>query len=364
MRLSGTARLELFSAAEIARAAGVGEADVRSVLASGEVVAFRQRFVAPADAVALVRHLARRHNETVFERAPLRLVLERKRRAGLSLAASGFVHALLALLLGAFGLVNWLSANETEEEIPQEVHLVYLMSPGPGGGGGGGGLKMELNPPPAERKAPAPAPPKKISSPVVTVRRPPPPVRSTARLTKPIEPPVITPKPVDRPPVPPPQVVQAPVRAIPANPVDTTGLLASRSTATSQGSGTDGGVGSGAGTGMGSGQGSGIGPGTGGGTGGGPYGPGSGIEPPRVLTEVRPTYTDEARRRAIQGAVSLEVVVTQSGRVGNVRVLRGLGAGLDQKAIDAVRQWRFVPAKRQGAPVDVVVQVSVEFNLR
>jgi TonB family protein len=363
MQASGTARLELFSATEIARAAGVGEQEVHQLLASGEVVAFRQRFVAPVEAVALVRHLSRRHTQTVFDRAPLRLVLERKRRAGLSLVASGFVHAMLALLLGAFGLVNWLKANDTEEQVPQEVHLVYLMSPGPGGGGGGGGLKMELNPPPAQRAAPAPAL-KKISSPVVTVRRPPPPVRSTARLTRPIEPPVVTPKPIDRPPLPTPQVVQAPIRSIPANPVDATGLLASRSTATSQGSGIEGGVGSGAGTGAGEGQGAGVGKGTGGGTGGGPYGPGSGIEPPRVLTEVRPTYTDEARRRAIQGSVSLEVVVTDSGRVGNVRVLRGLGAGLDQKAIDAVRQWRFAPARRQGVPVDVVVQVSVEFNLR
>lgn len=363
MQAHGTARLELFSAAEIARAAGVGEPEVHRLLASGEVVAFRQRFVPSADAVALVRHLAHRHQHAVFDRAPLRLVLERKRRTGLSLAASGFVHALVALLLGAFGLVHWLEAKDTEEQVPQEVHLVYLMSPGPGGGGGGGGLQMELNPPPAQRAAPAPAP-RKISSPVVTVRRPPPPVRSTARLPRPVEPPVIVPKPIDRPPEPPSQVVQAPVRSIPTNPVDTTGLLASRSTASSQGPGTDGGVGSGSGTGSGEGQGAGIGPGTGGGTGGGPYGPGAGIEPPRVLTEVRPTYTDEARRRAVQGAVSLEVVVTSSGRVGNVRVLRGLGAGLDQKAIDAVRQWRFAPAKRQGVPVDVVVQVSVEFSLR
>ena len=363
MQASGTARFELFSAAEIARAAGVAEADVRQVLATGDVVAFRQRFVAPKEAAALVRHLTGGHNTTPFDRAPLRLVLERKRRAGLSLAASGFVHAMLALLLGAFGLINWLSAKDTEEQIPQETHLVYLMSPGPGGGGGGGGLKMELTPPPAERQAPTPAV-KKISSPVVTVRRPPPPVRSTTRLSRPIDPPRVVPKPLDTPKPDAPQVVQAPVRPIPANPVDTAGLLASRSTAESQGPGTDGGVGSGAGTGTGQGDGSGIGPGTGGGTGGGPYRPGSGIEPPRVLTEVRPTYTEEARRRGVQGAVALEVVVLQSGRVGNVRVTRGLGSGLDQKAIDAVRQWRFAPARRQGSPVDVVVQVSVDFNLR
>ena len=49
---------------------------------------------------------------------------------------------------------------------------------------------------------------------------------------------------------------------------------------------------------------------------------------------------------------------------GDVRVLQGLGAGLDQRAIDAVRQWRFAPARRQNAPVDVIVEVAVEFKLR
>ena len=132
----------------------------------------------------------------------------------------------------------------------------------------------------------------------------------------------------------------------------------------SQGPGTGGGVGTGAGVGVGEGSGGGIGPGTGGGTGGGPYQPGAGIDPPTVVREVRPTYTDEARRRSIEGDVLLEIVVRRDGSVGNVRVRRTLGAGLEQKAIDAVRQWRFVPAKKQGVPVDVIVDVSVEFKLR
>jgi TonB family protein len=66
----------------------------------------------------------------------------------------------------------------------------------------------------------------------------------------------------------------------------------------------------------------------------------------------------------VEGDVVLEIVVQRDGTVGNVRTLRSLGAGLDQKAADAVRQWRFNPARRQGVPVDVVVQVSVEFKLR
>jgi protein TonB len=115
---------------------------------------------------------------------------------------------------------------------------------------------------------------------------------------------------------------------------------------------------------MGEGRGSGIGPGSGGGIGGGPYQPGAGIEPPTLVREVRPLYTDEARKQSIAGDVDLEIVVRRDGTVGNIRIVRGLGAGLVEKAVEAVRQWRFTPAKRQGAAVDVVVQVSVEFKLR
>ena len=115
---------------------------------------------------------------------------------------------------------------------------------------------------------------------------------------------------------------------------------------------------------MGEGTGSGIGPGSGGGTGGGPYRPGAGITPPGLLREVRPDYTEEARRRGVEGDVVLEIVVRADGSVGAVKVLHGLGAGLDQRAADAVRQWRFSPARRFGAPVDVMVEVAVEFKLR
>jgi TonB family protein len=113
-----------------------------------------------------------------------------------------------------------------------------------------------------------------------------------------------------------------------------------------------------------SGTGPGIGPGSGGGTGGGPYRGGSGITPPSLLREVKPDYTEEGRRRGIEGEVELEIVIRHDGSVGDVRLLHGLGSGLDERAIDAVRQWRFSPATRQGAPVDVFVQVSVEFRLR
>jgi TonB family protein len=88
------------------------------------------------------------------------------------------------------------------------------------------------------------------------------------------------------------------------------------------------------------------------------------VEPPRLLREVKAEYTDEARRRGLSGEVLLEIIVRRDGSVGDVTIRRGLGAGLDQRAVQAVRQWRFEPARRRGAPVDVVVEVAVEFMLR
>jgi protein TonB len=142
------------------------------------------------------------------------------------------------------------------------------------------------------------------------------------------------------------------------------GALQARNESVSLGSGAGGGTGAGRGTGDGEGLGSGIGPGVGGGTGGGPYRAGSGVEPPRLLREVKAKYTDDARRRGTTGNVILEIVINRDGNVGDVSVRRGLGAGLDERAIEAVRQWKFAPARRLGEPVDVIVEVAVEFMLR
>jgi TonB family protein len=204
----------------------------------------------------------------------------------------------------------------------------------------------------------------------------PPPKRLAARKpdsqrVTPPPPPTIqpVPKPVDPPPPAPtpaitPQVV-APVVTAAADPRDRAGVpVETAPESNSQGSGTGGGAGTGQGTGLGEGTGSGIGPGSGGGTGGGPYRPGSGISPPELIREVRPDYTEEARRRNVEGDVVLEIVVRRDGTVGEVKVVQGLAGGLDRRAIDAVKQWRFAPAKRLGTPVDVMVEVAVEFKLR
>ncbi len=159
--------------------------------------------------------------------------------------------------------------------------------------------------------------------------------------------------------------VAAPVATVSADARDRSGTVeAPARDVESQGSGAGGGAGTGEGTGLGEGQGAGIGAGSGGGTGGGPYRPGSGITPPAIQREVKPTYTEEARRRGISGDVVLEIVVRRDGSVGEVKVIQGLGGGLDQRAVEAVRQWRFSPARRFGTPVDVIVEVAVEFTLR
>jgi TonB family protein len=247
-----------------------------------------------------------------------------------------------------------LSSNEPTfpvEPNPQPLRMVYIARPGPGGGGGGGGLRQPKPPPKAERKGPK----RELSSPV--------PARKPPEVANPIEKPVEqVPPPLESEPLPP---IAAPVATVPADGRDRIGdLRETKNDEDSRGSGRGGGVGSGEGTGIGEGQGTGIGPGSGGGTGGGPYRPGSGIEPPRLLREVKATYTDAARRAGVRGEVILEIVVRRDGTVGDARVLQGLGHGLDAEAIEAVRQWRFSPARRLGQPVDVMVEVAVEFRLR
>jgi len=131
----------------------------------------------------------------------------------------------------------------------------------------------------------------------------------------------------------------------------------------SNGTGSGGGIGSGSGGGVGSGFGPGVGPGYGGGIGGGVYRVGGGVSAPRVLYAPDPNYSDEARKAKYQGTVVLWVIVGPDGRVHDVRVQRTLGLGLDEKAIEAVRTWKFEPAKRNGQPVAVQVNVEVNFRL-
>jgi TonB family protein len=270
------------------------------------------------------------------------------------MAVSSTLHAGLlafAVFVATFNLAPKAATMPVEDRKNDPMRLVFVATPGPGGGGGGGGLLQKAPPPKAMREG------RHTMSSPIPARREPPPI-------------VETPKPPEPKPEPPLKaeqlpVVVAPIVTAPADNKSRIGVLEETPVETeSHGSGRGGGTGTGTGTGIGPGDGSGIGPGSGGGIGGGPYRPGSGIQPPRLIKEVRADYTEEARQRGLSGEVELEIVVRRDGAVGDVKILRGLGAGLNDRAVQAVRQWRFTPAQRQGTPVDVIVEVAVEFKLR
>ena len=131
----------------------------------------------------------------------------------------------------------------------------------------------------------------------------------------------------------------------------------------SNGAGAGGGIGSGSGGGVGSGRGGGFGPGSGGGTGGGAYRIGGGVSAPGILFRVEPEYSEEARKAKFQGAVVLALIVDEKGNPREIRVVRPLGLGLDQKAIEAVEKWRFRPGLKDGKPVAVQATIEVNFRL-
>jgi protein TonB len=346
---------DVYSSGEIAQAAGVPVARVEALVAAGVIHPVTSApgatpvFFAADQALAAVRRLrpdggrsaTLLFDRPAFEHAPTRLPV----------AVSSAFHAGIAaslILASTIGLPQ--AAQELRNE-PVTTRLVFLTTPGPGGGGGGGGLRQPKPAPRAQRKGKS-----SLDSPI-PVREAPKPVEPAPQ---PIEPP---PPPVKPEPLPP---VVAPVATVAASPQDRPGVIDTPAPAQSdsRGSGNGGGVGTGTGTGLGSGDGSGIGDGSGGGMGGGPYRPGSGITPPRILREVKADYTEEARRRNVEGEVVLEIVVRRDGSVSDVKLISGLPNGLNDRAIAAVRQWRFSPAKRMGQPVDVIVEVAVEFQLR
>jgi TonB family protein len=131
----------------------------------------------------------------------------------------------------------------------------------------------------------------------------------------------------------------------------------------SNGIGSGGGIGSGSGGGVGSGRGPGVGPGWGGGIGGGAYRIGGGVSAPRVLYAPEPEFSEEARKAKYQGTVVLWLVVGPDGRAHDIHIYRSLGMGLDEKAIEAIHQWRFQPGRKDGVPVAVEVNVEVNFRL-
>jgi periplasmic protein TonB len=131
----------------------------------------------------------------------------------------------------------------------------------------------------------------------------------------------------------------------------------------SNGTGSGGGIGSGDRGGVGSGVGPGYGPGYGGGTGGGVFRVGGGVSAPKEIFAPEPEYSEEARKVKQMGVVVLRLVVGPDGLPRDIQVVRTLGLGLDEKAIEAVKKWRFEPARKDGKPVAVAVNIEVNFHL-
>jgi TonB family protein len=131
----------------------------------------------------------------------------------------------------------------------------------------------------------------------------------------------------------------------------------------SNGTGSGGGIGSGNGGGVGSGEGPGFGPGHGGGTGGGAFKVGGGVSAPKAIYAPDPEYSEEARKAKYQGTCVLWLIVGPDGRARDIRVARTLGLGLDEKAMEAVKTWKFEPAMKDGKPVAVQINVEVTFRL-
>jgi len=181
---------------------------------------------------------------------------------------------------------------------------------------------------------------------------------------KPIVPPQV--QTFDKPkiPVPPALDVQKNI-TLPNNPdLPNLGMKTGVNVVLSNGTGSGSGIGSGSGGGMGSGSGNGYGPGYGGNTGGGVYQIGGGVSAPVPLNQVEAEFSDEARRAKYQGVCLISMIVDANGMPQNPRVVRPLGMGLDEKALEAVRKYRFKPAMKDGkTPVPVMITVEVNFRL-
>ena len=257
-----------------------------------------------------------------------------------TLVYSFIAHVLIVGLLIWSG--HW--AFEHKDEIKQQVislatdispYIPLPVSKNRMGGGGGGGDRDKLN-------APKGALPKsakdQITPPAIVVRNEHPKLEVT--------PTVVLPPEIKFPSMP---QLGDPLSKVMGPP--------------SNGTGSGGGIGSGSGGGVGSGTGPGVGPGHGGGYGGGAYRVGGGVSAPKALYAPDPEYSEEARKAKYQGTVVLWLVVDAAGRPQQIRVQRPLGMGLDEKAIEAVRNWKFEPARKDGQPVPVMINVEVNFRL-
>jgi TonB family protein len=266
----------------------------------------------------------------------------KKQSAGVSLVVHiALVGGLIAIsIMGARAMKNAVKPRETVTLIAPDLTPqlpITQKKEQSAGGGGGGGDRDKLQAP--KGKLPKTAM-EQITPPAMVIRNDHPKL--------PVEPTVVVP----------PQIKLAsnmpnlgnPMSAVPSGPP-------------SNGTGSGGGIGSGSGGGVGSGSGPGIGPGRGGGIGGGVFRVGGGVSAPRALDTPDPEYSEEARKAKYQGTCVLWLIVGPDGKPRDVKIARALGMGLDEKAIEAVRNWKFEPAMKDGKPVAVQINVEVNFRL-
>ena len=91
--------------------------------------------------------------------------------------------------------------------------------------------------------------------------------------------------------------------------------------------------------------------------------PGGGVSLPVPIVKPEPEYSEEARKAKYQGSVTLQIVVDASGVPTDIKVVKKLGLGLDEKAIEAVAKWRFKPGMKDGKAVAVIATIEVSFRL-
>jgi protein TonB len=259
-----------------------------------------------------------------------------EKRAGLS---------SMAIHLAVLGLLFLIGTNKAVQKVVKEQIDIIAPDLSPYkptvkkdqmGGGGGGGDRSPT--PPSKGKLPRLAD-KQFVPPMAVVHNP-------------------DPKLVMEP-----TLIIQPDANIPKVDMNVLGDPLAKSGIASNGPGSGGGIGSGPGGGVGSGSGPGYGPGHGGNMGGGAYRIGGGVSPPSVILKVEPEYSEEARKAKFQGTVVLFVVVDEKGNPRDLKVMRPLGLGLDQKAIEAVEKWKFKPGMKDGKPVAVQATIEVNFRL-
>jgi periplasmic protein TonB len=256
-----------------------------------------------------------------------------KRSGAMSLLAHCTVVAL-ALFIGTNETIQKTVKDTTQIFLPDDLKPFLPQKPKAAGGGGGGGDRSVL--PPAKGQLPKPAP-KQFVPPAQVIHNPEPKLELTPTIDIPSE--------------------------LPNSKLPQWGDPLAKIGPPSNGSGSGSGIGSGKGGGIGSGSGGGLGPGSGGGMGGGAYRIGGGVSAPQLLLKVEPEYSEEARKAKYQGVVVLSVVVDENGRARDLKIIRPLGLGLDEKAIEAVMKWKFRPGQLNGKAVPVAATIEVNFRL-